>query len=158
MATWDGVTGSEIKDEMKVVISRTHPKIDSLSYKSYTVANKGRLRMELHGKSSTTKIDEDTKWRLDIEVNYIPLYRVNDAIQRFTHVPEPSSPSVLQVLLASYEGNAEQRRAMNTNTNQVLPTNKEAFAHLNVMQRNAAEQSFTQRVNLIQGSPGTGKT
>ena len=72
VATWDGDKGSEIKDKMKVVISHTHPKTDSLSSKSYTVANKSRCQMELHGNFSAITIDEDMQWRLDIEANYIP--------------------------------------------------------------------------------------
>ena len=110
-ATWAGDSERHIVEGVSVVISREHPKIDTL--RSCIVASReyhrGRDRLVLLPPLPDVDFENDT-WLLDVEVNYVPLYRVGHAIKHFTSVPDWESLSALQVLIGSSFGNAQQRR------------------------------------------------
>jgi hypothetical protein len=144
-ATWAGDSGQHIVEGDAVVISREHPKVDKL--RTCTVATKRRGRLELRPGLPDVGIENDT-WRLDVEVNYVPYYRVANAINCFTSLPPTSSPSTLQVLIGSYFGNSQQRRAFNEATVRPLAADMAALASLNDSQRNAVQRSLAQRVLL----------
>ena len=99
-ATWVGDVGSLIKDGAVVVISREHPKIDKL--RRCSVANRGSGRMELRADFSDVEIDDDMTWRLDLKVNYVPLYCVRSAIKDFTGRPWALNMAALASLNAMH--------------------------------------------------------
>ena len=109
-ATWAGDSGQNIDEDAAVVISREHPKVDKLG--TLTVATRNRGRLELHPGLLDVDLDNLScqLWRLDLEVNYVPFYRVAAAISHFTSLPPTSPPSPLQVVwellgqLAAEEG------------------------------------------------------
>ena len=106
-ATWAGDSGQNIEEGAAVVISREHPKVDRL--RTFTVATRNPGRLELRPGLSDVDLDKH-KWRLDLEVKYVPFYRVATAISHFTSLPPTSPPSPLQVVwellgqLAAEEG------------------------------------------------------
>ena len=89
---------------------------------------------------------------MGVEVNYVQLYRVANAINSFTYAPPTSSPSTLQVLIGTYSGNSQQRRAMNAATGQPPAADIAALASLNVAQKNAVLQSTKTRGSLCAGA------
>ena len=131
-ATCDGNSGLEIVTGASVVISRTHPKVDTL--KTLKVRRRNQGQLELRGWLPDVDIEEGT-WRLDLEVNYVQLYRVSRAMDKFTSLTPPSSPSTLQVLIGTYLGNSEQRRALNQDTDRAPPADMSALAFLNDSQK-----------------------
>ena len=156
VATWDGDAGRGIDEGATVIISREHPKIDKFG--TCTVAKNLPARLGLDIDIDIDINIEEYTWRLDVEVNYVQFYRVGNAINSFTYVPPTSSPSASQVLIGTYYGNSQQRRAINAATGQPTAADITARSSLNDAQKNAVLQSLVQRLLPIQGPPGTGKT
>ena len=86
-ATWHGYSGRKIEIDAVVVISRTHPKVDKL--RTFTVATRNQSQLELRPWLPDVDIEKGT-WRLDLEVNYVPYYRVSWAMDHFTSFTPPS--------------------------------------------------------------------
>ena len=172
-ATWPGDGGRHIIQGTSVVISRTHPKIDKLRscvVNESVVNEMGQDELhfavkdlnesvvnEMSACAEDVDIEEGT-WRLDVEINYVQYYRASAALSSFTEVGPTLSPSALQVLIGSYFGDSEQRRAINTARGLQPPAHSAALAGLNDAQKNAVERSLIQQVLPLQGPPGTGKT
>ena len=147
--------GSCFKEGVIVVISREHPAINK--FKSFTGAERRRGQLQLTPYWSEPEIEEGL-WRLDVEANRVPLFRLGAALDEFTSIRRDASPSALQVLIGTEFGNAKRRRAINQASVQ-QPANKiPSLACLNRAQGEAVQGSFSRRVQLIQGPPGTDKT
>lgn len=171
-ARWSGDGGENIKDgpdkpESIVVISRTHPCKDLLTTASLKQRRWGELQLSAKNvlREAGSGADRDSrpdildgKWRLDREVNWIPLFRTTKALGKFTRLY--GDPSALQMLLGAQEHIAQEKRNLNTTSepDPLAATGHEAFANLNESQRLAVGQSMTQKALCIQGPAGTGKT
>ena len=82
VATWDDRDVRAIDEGVIVIISRERPMIDKLG--TCTVANTcpGLLELDI---DIDIDIDiEEYTWRLDVEVNYVQLYRAGNAINSFS--------------------------------------------------------------------------
>ena len=131
-ATWPGDGGRHIIQGTSVVISRTHPNIDKL--RRCSVNERGQGELQFAACAEDVDIEEGT-WRLDAEINYVQYYRVSAALSSFTEVGPTLSPSALQVLVGSYFGDSEQRRAINTARGLQPPAHSAALAGLNDAQK-----------------------
>ena len=156
-ASWAGNSGRHFAVSAAVVISRTHPEIDRL--RSCTVKNIHPGRLELRPAYLDPALDiENGTWRLDLEANCAQYYRISAAIHNFISILPNSPPSPLQLLIGTYFGDSQQRRAINEATGLLQPVDMSALVNLNASQRYAVSRSLDQWLLPIQGLPGTGKT
>ena len=127
-ATWNDGSGRLIEKGTEVVISREHPSIDKLRT-CYVVKRESR-RLQL--RPVPEEDIGDGTWRLDVQANYVPLYRVGHAIECFTDVPPNTPPSPVQVLIGTCFGDSKERRAINESTCRPLEINTEVYTSLNI--------------------------
>ena len=97
-ASWHGQSGRHFLKDVVVVIRRRHPNVESPG--TLTVADSFPGRLQLHHGLLDLDIEHD-RWRLDVEANYVSLYRVDRAIRSFTSVPPSSPPTTLQLLMGT---------------------------------------------------------
>ena len=155
-ATWTEGFGRNIFKGDTVLLSSTHPSADKFA--KCVVLNTCPGRLQLRDALPDVHF-ENLLFRIDVQVNYMPFYRVCNALSSFTSTLPGKSPSPLQVLLATFFGDSEQRRAINTVPQPyITPPVKPILRPLNDSQRRAKISSLTQQVSPIQGPPGTGKT
>ena len=147
-----------------VLISATHPTVDMLGRCAVRSRESlGRLdgyRLTL-GDDGSAKIAGST-WRLDLEANYVPFYRLSGAVRTFGTIDERGScRAAVKLLVATHVGQASQRRELNKSPNaaEALRGLKQqpGLEGLNRSQVEAIEEALTHRLQCIQGPPGTGK-
>ena len=162
---WKDERGQGITVGGVLVISATHPTLDVL--RRSTVISKERLR-RASGYCLTLADDGSAKiaggtWRLDLEANYVPYYRLGDAVRTFGTIDgRGSCRAAVKLLVATHVGKAKERRELN-----MSPRAAEALRGmrqhprlegLNMSQQQAIEAALTHRLQCIQGPPGTGQT
>jgi len=138
-ASWAGKSGRHFVVSAAVVISRTHPKIDRFTSCTVNTNRPGRLELRPGYVDPDVDIANGT-WRLDVEVNYVQIYRVSHAINTFISIPPTELPSALQVLIGSSFGNSQQRRVINEAIVPPLTADMTAIASLNDSQRIAEKR------------------
>ena len=158
-----GGQGDESREKV-IIISRTHPEVDSVLQGVVRRAGRGSLelgRLKFKTKPAVT-VEElnGCKWRVDIDMNWVQYWRVSNALECFCKFEE--YPTVFQTLIGSGVEGSEGKKKLNraNDADRYLAAAKahDMWGRLNRGQQRAVEVACRHHVSLIQGPPGTGKT